>query len=175
MGHDNAPGPCAALALGACRNARRQGAGLTAKGEAVEAVLLEQHDQRRYVTGILTTLDTLTGVPSWFDRGHHPPVAIRGSRWISHLECPPAPMGTDLEMPSTVCRGQLRPGDRIVLRTDGITEARASDATESGRERFTDLLIRHHADGLPAPKHRAASSRPSSTATTATSRTTPPC
>ncbi|WP_432022512.1 hypothetical protein [Streptomyces parvus] len=54
MGHDNAPGLCAALALGACRNARRQGAGLTAKGEAVEAVLLEQHDQRRYVTGILT-------------------------------------------------------------------------------------------------------------------------
>ncbi|WP_432022513.1 SpoIIE family protein phosphatase [Streptomyces parvus] len=78
-------------------------------------------------------------------------------------------------MPSTVCRGQLQPGDRIVHYTDGITEARASDDTEFGRERFTDLLIRPHADGLPVPKHRAASSKPSSTATTDTSRPTPPC
>ncbi|MGW8986036.1 PP2C family protein-serine/threonine phosphatase [Streptomyces parvus] len=153
MGHDNGAGLCAALALGACRNARRQGAGLAAKGEAVEASLLEQYGDRRYVTGILATLDTRTGELSWVNRGHHPPVIIRGSRWISHLECPPAhPMGTDLEMPGTVCREQLQPGDRIVLYTDGITEARASDDTEFGLERFTDLLIRHHADGLPVPE-----------------------
>ncbi|MEJ1199280.1 MULTISPECIES: hypothetical protein [unclassified Streptomyces] len=36
MGHDNGAGLCGALALGACRNARRQGADLAAKGEAVE-------------------------------------------------------------------------------------------------------------------------------------------
>ncbi|MET8291922.1 hypothetical protein ABZV80_43360 [Streptomyces sp. NPDC005132] len=35
MGHDTAAGLCGALALGACRNARRQGAGLVAKGQAV--------------------------------------------------------------------------------------------------------------------------------------------
>ncbi|MFF2475973.1 PP2C family protein-serine/threonine phosphatase [Streptomyces sp. NPDC058066] len=153
MGHDNAAGLCGALALGACRSSRRQGSDLVANGEAVEAALIEQYDQRRYVTGILATLDTRDGVLSWVNRGHHPPVIIRGNRWSSHLECPPAhPMGSDLGLPSTVCREQLQPGDRIVLYTDGITEARGSDDTEFGLERFTDFLIRHHADGLPVPE-----------------------
>ncbi|MET7816088.1 PP2C family protein-serine/threonine phosphatase [Streptomyces sp. NPDC005395] len=153
MGHDNAAGLCGALALGACRNARRQGADLTAKGEAVEAALIDQYGHRRYVTGILATLDTRTGVLSWVNRGHHPPIIIRGNRWGSHLQCPPAhPMGTDLGLASIICCEQLEPGDRVVLYTDGITEARAADDSEFGLERFTEFLIRHHADGLPVPE-----------------------
>ncbi|WP_407566367.1 PP2C family protein-serine/threonine phosphatase [Streptomyces sp. 184] len=153
MGHDTAAGLCGALALGACRNARRQGADLVANGEAVEAALIGQYGQGRYATGILATLDTRTGVLSWVNRGHHPPIIIRGTRWSSHLQCPPAhPMGTDLGLPSTVCDEQLQPGDRIVLYTDGITEARRPDDTEFGLERFTDFIIRHHADGLPVPE-----------------------
>ncbi|MEU0038872.1 PP2C family protein-serine/threonine phosphatase [Streptomyces sp. NPDC006333] len=153
MGHDSAAGLCGALALGACRQARRDGEGLAAQGEAVEAALIEQYGPRRYVTGILATLDTRTGVLSWVNRGHHPPVVIRGNRWSSHLRCPPAhPMGTGLGLPSTVCVEQLQPGDRIVLYTDGITEARGADDREFGIERFTDFLIRQAADGLPVPE-----------------------
>ncbi|MBB4161724.1 PP2C family protein-serine/threonine phosphatase [Streptomyces cinereoruber] len=153
MGHDTAAGLCGALALGACRSARRQGAGLVAKGEAIEKALIEQYRHRRYVTGILATLDTRTGVLSWVNRGHHPPVIIRSNRWSSHLKCPPAhPMGTGLGLPSHVCREQLEPGDRIVLYTDGITEARRPGDEEFGLERFTDFLIRQHADGLPVPE-----------------------
>ncbi|MEJ8632287.1 PP2C family protein-serine/threonine phosphatase [Streptomyces sp. MS2.AVA.5] len=153
MGHDTAAGLCGTLALGACRNARRQGSGLVAKGEAVEAALIDQYGGRRYATGILATLDTRTGVLSWVNRGHHPPIIIRGNRWSSHLQCPPAhPMGTDLGLPSTVCREQLQPGDRIVLYTDGITEARRGGDSEFGLDRFTDFLIRHHADNLPVPE-----------------------
>ncbi|WP_436848209.1 PP2C family protein-serine/threonine phosphatase [Streptomyces collinus] len=153
MGHDAAAGLCGALALGACRNARRQGAGLIAKAEAVESALIEQYGQRRYATGILATLDTRNGVLSWVNRGHQPPIIIRGNRWSSHLKCPPAhPMGTNLGLPSIVCREQLQPGDRIVLYTDGITEARGPGDEEFGVARFTDLLIRHHADGLPVPE-----------------------
>ncbi|MFF3751435.1 PP2C family protein-serine/threonine phosphatase [Streptomyces sp. NPDC002018] len=153
MGHDTAAGLCATLALGACRNARRQGAGLVAQGEAVEAALIGQYDRRRYATGILATLDTRTGELSWVNRGHHPPVILRGTRWTSHLRCPPAhPMGTGLGLASTVCRQRLRPGDRIVLYTDGITEARGPDDSEFGVDRFTDFLIRHHAEGLPVPE-----------------------
>lgn len=90
----------------------------------MEAELIEQYDQRRYVTGILATLDTRTGTLSWVNRGHHPPLIIRDGRWATHPQCPPAhPMGTGLGLESHVCREQLQPGDRVVLYTDGIVEA----------------------------------------------------
>jgi serine phosphatase RsbU (regulator of sigma subunit) len=153
MGHDTAAGLCGVLALSACRNARRQGAGLAEKAKAVEAALIAQYQRDRYASGILATLDTRTGVLTWVNRGHLPPVVIRGNRWVSRLACPPAhPMGTDLGVSTTECHEQLEPGDRIVLYTDGITEARRPGGAEFGLERFIEFLIRHHADGLPVPE-----------------------
>ena len=61
-------------------------------------------------------------------------------------------MGTDLGLRSIECEEHLQPGDRMVLCTDGITEARRSGGREFGLARFTDFLVRHHADGLPVPE-----------------------
>ncbi|WP_051832392.1 PP2C family protein-serine/threonine phosphatase [Streptomyces katrae] len=153
MGHDTAAGLTANLAMGACRNARRGGAGLVETSERVEEVLIEQYRRGRYATGILADLDTRNGVFTWVNRGHHPPVIIRGGRWSTLLDCPPChPMGTDLGLPIRLCRHQLEPGDRIVLYSDGITEARRTPNEEFGLDRFIDFLIRHHADGLPVPE-----------------------
>ncbi|MEU0009048.1 PP2C family protein-serine/threonine phosphatase [Streptomyces sp. NPDC006314] len=153
MGHDTAAGLAAHLAMGACRNSRRQGSGLVEITERIEAALMEQYGLKRYATGILADLDTRTGVLTWVNRGHHPPVIIRGGRWSTHLSCRPAhPMGTGLGLPITLCRDQLEPGDRLVLYTDGITEARGAGDEEFGLDRFTDFLIRHHADGMPVPE-----------------------
>lgn len=153
MGHDTAAGLTANLAVGACRNHRRQGTGLADLGEAVERVLVEQFGPTRYATGILADLDTSTGVLTWVNRGHHPPVVIRGGRWVTQLRCDPShPMGTGLGLPTKLCREQLEPGDHVVFYTDGITEARTSGGQEFGLARFTDFLVRHHADGLSVPE-----------------------
>ncbi|MGW7435333.1 PP2C family protein-serine/threonine phosphatase [Streptomyces sp. NPDC054849] len=153
MGHDTAAGLTASLAMGACRNARREGAGLVEIGERIEEVLIEQYGRDRYVTGVIADLDARTGALRWVNRGHHPPVIIRGGRWSTLLDCPPChPMGTALGLPARLCRQQLEPGDRIVLYTDGITEARRPGDEEFGLARFIDFLIRHHADGLPVPE-----------------------
>jgi serine phosphatase RsbU (regulator of sigma subunit) len=153
MGHDTSAGLTANLAMGACRNHRRQGTALGDLGDAIERVLLEQFGTSRYVTGVLADLDTSTGVLTWVNRGHHPPVVIRDGRWTTLLRCPPAhPMGTNLHLPTTLCREQLQPGDRLVLYTDGITEARTHTGEEFGLTRFIDFLVRHHADGLTVPE-----------------------
>ncbi|MEU3558328.1 PP2C family protein-serine/threonine phosphatase [Streptomyces fragilis] len=145
MGHDTTAGITANVAVAACRNARRQGASLTETGEQVERVLLEQFGGIRYVTGIMAHLEMRTGRLTWINRGHHLPILIRGNRWTTELTCPPAgPMGTDLGLPVTECAESLEPGDRLLLYTDGVVEARDSRGREFGKDRFVDFVRRHH-------------------------------
>ncbi|WP_242744385.1 PP2C family protein-serine/threonine phosphatase [Streptomyces sp. CA-256286] len=152
MGHDVAAGLTANLASAACRNHRRQNVALADLGGAIEQTLIEHSlDKKRYLTAVLAELDLTTGELSWTNHGHHPPVVIRDNTWFSTLHCPPShPLGTHLDLPVTVCREQLHPGDRILLYTDGITEARhPHDNTEFGLERLVDFLIHHTDTGLP--------------------------
>ncbi|WP_434099960.1 PP2C family protein-serine/threonine phosphatase [Streptomyces viridosporus] len=145
MGHDTTAGITANVAVAACRNARRQGATLAETSREVERALIEQFDARRYVTAILADLDMESGRLTWINRGHHLPILIRDSRWTSELACPPAgPMGTGLGLPITMATEQLEPGDRLLLYTDGIVEARDARGVEFGRDRFVDFIRRHH-------------------------------
>jgi hypothetical protein len=153
MGHDAAAALTAHLAVAACRNHRRQGSGLVETASGVERALVEQFDHSRYATGILADLDIGTGQLSWISCGHYPPVVIRGGTSAIAMECSPAPpMGTDLGIPPSVCHSQLEPRDRLLLFTDGVIEARNPKGEQFGLDRFTDFLIRHHADGLPVPE-----------------------
>lgn len=153
MGHDNAAGLTSQLAMAACRNQRRHGVGLAAASAAIEEVLIEQFAHQRYITGVLADLDLSTGRFTWVNRGHPPPVLIRGGRWVHVLDCPPShPMGSDLGLPVQTCHEHLQRGDRVLLYTDGVTEARDAQGNEFGRGRFTDFIIRQQADGMPAPE-----------------------
>ncbi|MFI2642087.1 PP2C family protein-serine/threonine phosphatase [Streptomyces sp. NPDC018610] len=145
MGHDTTAGITANVAVAACRNARRQGATLTETSREVERALLEQFDGRRYVTAILADLDMEGGRLTWINRGHHLPILIRDNRWTTDLFCPPAgPMGADLGLPIPTATEQLEPGDRLLLYTDGVVEARDRHGNEFGRDRFVDFIRRHH-------------------------------
>ncbi|MGW8889095.1 PP2C family protein-serine/threonine phosphatase [Streptomyces sp. NPDC055749] len=61
-------------------------------------------------------------------------------------------MGTDLSIKATLCREQLHPGDRLILYTDGITEAKDPSGEEFGLERFVQFILSHNAEGLPVPE-----------------------
>ena len=153
MGHDASAGVAANLAVAACRNARRQGDGLVETSVAIERTLIEEFHRFQFVTAVLAQLNTRTGDLIWVNRGHPAPIIIRGHRWSNELECPPAhPMGADLGSEPTLCHVQLEPGDRIVLYTDGITEERDDQGEFFGIERFTDFLIKRHADELSVPE-----------------------
>ncbi|QUX26654.1 serine/threonine-protein phosphatase [Nocardiopsis akebiae] len=152
MGHDTAAGLVANLTVGAFRNQRRSGTELHEIPGAVEAILTEEFVRSRFATAILAELNMATGELYWVNCGHLPPVLIRGGG-THELECEPShPLGMDLGLPVTVCRKQLEPGDRLLLYTDGIIEARDSEGREFGLERFVDFVIRHQADHLPVPE-----------------------
>ncbi|MFD0899661.1 PP2C family protein-serine/threonine phosphatase [Actinomadura sediminis] len=153
MGHDTGAGLTSNLAVAAYRNSRVEGAGLAAIGGAIERALLEQDSSGRFVTAVLARLQLRTGVLSWASYGHPAPVVIRGGRWVTQLDSQPGtPLGTDLGIGPKVCEEQLQPGDRLLLYTDGIVEARDPDKREFGLVRFVDFIIRRNADGLPVPE-----------------------
>jgi hypothetical protein len=153
MGHDQSAGLTVAVATGACRNTRRRGAELSEIGEAIDDAIARQFDRKRFATGVLAKMRPSTGLLTWVNRGHPPPLLIRQGRWLTTLRCPPAPpMGFGLGISATECRYQLEPGDRVLFYTDGITEARDEAGREFGLQRFTDLVARGAVDGYPAPE-----------------------
>ncbi|MFJ4851541.1 MULTISPECIES: PP2C family protein-serine/threonine phosphatase [unclassified Streptomyces] len=153
MGHDTAAGLTANLAMAACRNQRRHDAGLVAMSEGIDQVLIEQFAHTRYATGVLADLSLSTGRLTWVNRGHPPPVLIRGNRSVTMCVCSPShPMGTGLGLPVNLCHAHLQPGDRLLLYTDGVTEARDAKGQEFGLDRFTEFIIRQQAEDLPVPE-----------------------
>jgi serine phosphatase RsbU (regulator of sigma subunit) len=153
MGHDTAAGLTASIAIGSWRSHRRMGLGLAAISTRIEQDVVEQFDGERYVTGILSHLDLDTGELTWVNRGHPPPLIIRGGRWIDTPESEPAlPMGLRLPERPREHRRRLEPGDRLLYYTDGIPEARDPSGELFGMERFAGFVIRQEAKGLSAPE-----------------------
>jgi hypothetical protein len=153
MGHDQAAGLTVALATGTCRNSRRNNRSLTETSVAIDTAIGAQFGRRRFATGILADLDYRTGLLSWVNRGHPPPLLIRQGRWLKELPCTPTPpMGFQIPIPPVQCQQHLQPGDRLLLYTDGIIEARDPAGRQFGLRRFTDYIIRREADGLSAPE-----------------------
>ncbi|XRQ04376.1 PP2C family protein-serine/threonine phosphatase [Actinomadura welshii] len=153
MGHDTAAGLTSSLAIAAWRSSRLQGGGVLECGQAIEDALIEQDASGRFVTAVLAELDLRSGVLSWASYGHPEPAVIRGGRWVTTLGCQPGtPLGTGLGVVPKLCSEQLQPGDRVLLYTDGIVEARDPSKREFGLHRFVDFIIRREADGLPVPE-----------------------
>ncbi|MDJ1132803.1 PP2C family protein-serine/threonine phosphatase [Streptomyces iconiensis] len=153
MGHDTASGLVASLAVSTCRAARMDGADLQRTARDIEEAIVGQYGDNTFVTGIIAELDAKTGTLEWVNRGHPAPVIIRDSRYPVELrKKPDVPLGVRCDEREPVRSDRLQPGDRLVLYTDGITEARSPSGEQFGLERFTDFLVRHNADFLPAPE-----------------------
>lgn len=145
MGHDLASGLTTSVALAGCRNARRAGAGLLDLVGTIDQALAQWLPDK-FCTGILTQLDLATGMFSWCNCGHPPPVLIRDGRVVERAleRSAQPPMGLPARFsdePRAVHEMTLEPGDRVLLYTDGVTEARTAGGGEFGMDRFTDSII----------------------------------
>ncbi|MFF7329936.1 SpoIIE family protein phosphatase [Streptomyces sp. NPDC008150] len=155
MGHDLSSGLTSAVALASCRNARRTGKDLPDLVAGVDEALAEWLPDR-FCTGVLAQLDLATGLLRWTNCGHPAPLLIRDQVLIvdaMEREADP-PMGMPSLLsprPRQTHEMTLQPGDRVLMYTDGVTEARTQDGSLFGLERFGDYIIRATAAGeLPA-------------------------
>lgn len=156
MGHNLASGLTTAIAMAGCRSARRRGSGLREMVRTVDEALSEWLPDQ-FCTGVAMQLDLVSGTLSWVNCGHPPPLLIRDDMVMENaLEYPgEPPMGAPgtLGTPSrTVREMALEPGDRVILYTDGVTEARLASGSEFGLAGFTSSIIRATAVGELAPE-----------------------
>ncbi|MEU4659865.1 SpoIIE family protein phosphatase [Streptomyces sp. NPDC023723] len=156
MGHDLASGLTSAVSLAACRNARRTGADLPELVRSADEAIARWLPEK-YCTAVIAQLDLATGLLRWSNCGHPAPLLIRDDRLLMDaLEREPdPPMGLPSQLavkPRQIHEMPLEPGDRVLMYTDGITEARTREAKLMGLERFADYVIRATAGGELAPE-----------------------
>jgi sigma-B regulation protein RsbU (phosphoserine phosphatase) len=138
------------VAMAALRAARRAGRDLTAQARAADIAIAEQFTSGSFATAVLVELDLETGGLRYVNAGHPAPLLLRAGHVVDELgggrRLPLGIRGT----PDEIAEQRMEPGDRLLLYTDGITEARNPAGELFGAERLIDHAERHAAAGLPA-------------------------
>ena len=148
VGRGLAAARIASLVLSSYRHDRRDHLLLAAIHENLSARIVEGCEAHSFATGIVGQIDLRTGVFSWTNAGHPPPLLIRAGRVIGELECAPTPPWGIPGRDPTLATQQLEPGDYLLLYTDGITDARTRTGEFFGVERLIDFMNRYSAESL---------------------------
>jgi len=127
MGHGLAAALLATLAVNSLRNVRREQAGtdLASMAARTNAVMNKYADSEQFVTGLLLRVDLPSGEVSAVNAGHIPFYWVRDGE-VKYV-CWPAdpPFGMFPESSYAVRLLQFRPGDRLLLVTDGMVDRNA--------------------------------------------------
>jgi hypothetical protein len=152
VGHGLPAAVLASVAIAAYRHARRNLLDLPEMAGEIDDAVAGQIGHSQFATGVLARLNVDTGRLRWINAGHPPPLIVRGASLVPLPHCQPArPLGL-LERTPTSCDTRLEPGDRLLLYTDGITEARSPEGEFFGEQRLADFVSAAVAAGEPAPE-----------------------
>ena len=104
-------------------------------------LLYEGNEKSLFVTVFYGILDLDTGVLTYANGGHNPPMRVNGAGAVTVLE---GTNGIALAVVGDLAYREgtlhLAAGDTLVLYTDGVTEAKNPVSEEFGEERLVELL-----------------------------------
>jgi sigma-B regulation protein RsbU (phosphoserine phosphatase) len=135
-------GAAAALTALRCKEIVR--GSLRADGDPSRALaaldeLTDDLEEDLFVTGFVAVIDSRSGETAWANAGHPPALLVDGQELVELLPTGPAvgpfPGGW------VTREAALLPGSRLVLYTDGVTEARGGAEGFLGEERLSELVL----------------------------------
>jgi sigma-B regulation protein RsbU (phosphoserine phosphatase) len=126
--------------------------------QQVNRILCGNIAEGRFISFFYALLDAATGTLTFTNAGHYLPMLVRANGVVDRLGLGGPVLGV---IPDAVYeQGQvsMSGGDRLVLFTDGLTEARDGDGDEFGEERLADAIVTHRACSAPALQARLTES-----------------
>jgi len=97
----------------------------------------------KFVTFCYCTIDAADHRLTYASAGHCPPIILRKNGASISLNEGGTPLGIDPERKYIDAEAQLETGDRLILYTDGLTEAMDHADQEFGQSRFVELASRN--------------------------------
>jgi sigma-B regulation protein RsbU (phosphoserine phosphatase) len=95
----------------------------------------------RFVTFFYGVVDTDTRTLHYTNAGHNFPILVRADGSVVRLATGGLVLGVAAEAHYEQDSVALKAGDRLVLFTDGITEAEGRDGDEFGDDRLVDTVV----------------------------------
>ncbi|MEX1312529.1 MAG: SpoIIE family protein phosphatase [Candidatus Sulfomarinibacteraceae bacterium] len=112
----------------------------------VRSVVTSNLSGGRFVTFFFAVLDRGTSMLRFANCGHNQPVLVRGDGTVLRLDRGgPAFARLMRDLPYEAGAAPLEPGDRLVLFTDGVSEAMDGAGKQFGEDRIVELVTRHRA------------------------------
>ena len=122
--------------------------------EKVNNLLCDGNDADLFVTAWLGVLDLETGVLTYVNAGHNPPLLKSENGTFEYVRCRPALVLAGMEMTAyTQNELQLHPGDSLFLYTDGVTEATNASNELYGEARLQEFMNQHKESGVVEKLH----------------------
>jgi sigma-B regulation protein RsbU (phosphoserine phosphatase) len=122
--------------------------------QQVNRILCGRIAEDRFISFFYCVIDAELGTLTFANAGHYAPVLIREDGTAERLASGGPVLGVFPEATYGQDRIAMRSGDRLVLFTDGITEARREDDEEFGEDRLVSVAREHRACSAPALQAR---------------------
>jgi sigma-B regulation protein RsbU (phosphoserine phosphatase) len=135
----------ASLLQGALATAPDDPEALRRRIERLNAFLLDRTGGEKYATVMYSLLDR-SGRFSYVNAAHCPPVVVRPGCDLLMLDTTGMPVGLLESAEFAVGEHRLFPGDKVVIYSDGLTEARNRSDQFFGQRRLREILKSHASD-----------------------------
>ncbi|HUP04632.1 MAG TPA: SpoIIE family protein phosphatase [Bryobacteraceae bacterium] len=132
----------AALLQGALITATESAGELGRRMEGLNRFLMERTGGEKYAT-VFYGLVTREGLLQYVNAAHCPPLVARTAGELTDLEATGMPVGLVEGAEYEVREARLNPGDRLVIYTDGVTEAQNAKGEFFGKQRLRETVAAH--------------------------------